>query len=97
MENVAPSKPPITATTASGIVQVGLKSPLTVCPRKPIKAVAATIAEDVPMAIRIGTPQARTIKGILNEPPETPTIPAANPVAAVIGITNQRLMVYSQL
>ena len=95
MEKFAPSKPPATATTASGIVQVGLKSPLTVCPRKPINAVAATIAEDVPMAIRIGTPQARTIKGILNEPPDTPTMPAASPVAAVVGIANQRLTTYS--
>jgi hypothetical protein len=43
-------------------------------------AVTAIRTDAVPTAACIGTPQASTISGTRKEPPETPTIPAANPV-----------------
>ncbi|MGD2248158.1 MAG: hypothetical protein PVF58_07100 [Candidatus Methanofastidiosia archaeon] len=60
-----------------------------------MRAVAATITDDVPTAILIGTPQTSTINGILKEPPDIPTIPATNPVASVTGIAIHKLTVYS--
>jgi len=54
-------------------------------------AVAATIAEDVPTAMGMGTPQSRTIRGTLIEPHEMPTAPASSPANAVIGIVYHKL------
>jgi len=70
MEILPPIRHPTTATGATGDAQLGLKSPLSVCPMKPDPAVAATIADDIPTTMRIGMPHARSMSGILNEPAE---------------------------
>lgn len=61
---------------------------------KAVKAVIATMIVEVPTATRIGTPHARTINGILKDPPDMPTIPGANPVKLVTGSVSHRFTTY---
>lgn len=94
-ENRLPRRPPTRAARPNGRTKLRSRSTPMVCPRKPVSAVAATMAEDVPTAMRMGTPHARTRSGILNEPPDIPTIPATKPVAVVTGRASHKLTVYS--
>ena len=87
-----PNTPPNIVTIAIGIAQAGLKLPCKACPRKPANAVAATIADAVPTAIRMGTPHANTISGTRNDPPETPTIPEKKPVVIAKGTASHKFM-----
>ena len=54
-DNKPPRSPPVKAVMPMGMAQDALKSPAAECPTMPIKAVAATMADDVPIATRIGT------------------------------------------
>ena len=92
-ENRPPSRPPARAAGTRGSAMSGLKSPAIAWPVNPINAVTATMADEVPTAMRMGTPQKSTMSGILKDPPETPIIPAKKPVAAVMGIAVQRFTV----
>jgi hypothetical protein len=55
-DNLPPIKPPIKATKATGRAHSGLKSPRRAGPINPEAAVAAIIAEEVPIAILMRAP-----------------------------------------
>ena len=87
IERVEPRRPPMNAEAASGSARRTLKVPPTRWPPSPEAAVNATMSEEVPMAIRVGTRPSNTMAGSLKMPPETPIMPATKPAAAVTGIS----------